>query len=605
MSKSQRHVLGRVRSAYDPVTWDVCVGDAIIKQELPFTIGVLSDVCGTRRSGAQPFQDRGWIDVDPDNFDIAVQAVQPELLISVPNEFANDGSSLQVHLSFCSCDDFQPERLAEQLGYLHSSPNSIGKAPLPGAATPASIRNESDRSATHRTDVDIWRQVESIKKHEDFCRLESCWRGLQYLMKSITNRFAGLPRPRCLILPCSKEELSNDVLQSLRVEDTSFYKRAQNDGEWRQQGTGGRRWKGNGACSMIVVDFEFGGACDDIAMLEKISEVGKSLYCPVLAGASAKLLNQQWDLFASLQHFTEGHSGCMSDRASPRIQQWKSFRQRESSRFCVVTLPRVSNRISGRCKSQSEQRLCTSEELNEERGLNSRRKPLGQYSWMNGAYVIASAVATAYCKTGWCTHFVEEARGCETGGLLGVEASGYAASGPMQPPAATMNAEQLGDKLRSMGLSPLFELDVGNSALCQPPCSARNVGNVVHKTGTTSPSDDHIKITLPYIMAISRCAQYIRAICQDKLWEGMNTEDTEEYLNNWVANHVFCDEQAINKDQYMRKSGWILTYAHIQIHKTSARARKCRVVATLKPLLGITELAEPVQIEIDVDVASR
>ena len=46
MAESKQHTLDRIRSPRVQITYDVEIGDAIEKKELPFVVGVLADLSG-------------------------------------------------------------------------------------------------------------------------------------------------------------------------------------------------------------------------------------------------------------------------------------------------------------------------------------------------------------------------------------------------------------------------------------------------------------------------------------------------------------------------------------------------------------------------------
>ena len=53
MGESIQKRLGRVRPPRVQITYDVEVGDAIVKKELPFVMGIMADLAGDRTAGAR------------------------------------------------------------------------------------------------------------------------------------------------------------------------------------------------------------------------------------------------------------------------------------------------------------------------------------------------------------------------------------------------------------------------------------------------------------------------------------------------------------------------------------------------------------------------
>jgi type VI secretion system protein ImpB len=97
------------------ISYDVEVGDAIVKRELPFIMGVMADLAGDGASELPDLKDRKFTEITPDNFDKVMKASNAKLQFSVDNKLADDGTKLGVDLRFESFEDFAPDRVAEQV----------------------------------------------------------------------------------------------------------------------------------------------------------------------------------------------------------------------------------------------------------------------------------------------------------------------------------------------------------------------------------------------------------------------------------------------------------------------------------------------------------
>lgn len=115
MSKSIQHKLDRVRPPRVQITYDVEVGDAIEKKEIPFVVGVLSDLSGQPEVPLGPLKERKYVEIDRDNFDGVLQGMKPRLSFRVENKIEDDDSTIGVELKFNSLDDFSPDKVAEQV----------------------------------------------------------------------------------------------------------------------------------------------------------------------------------------------------------------------------------------------------------------------------------------------------------------------------------------------------------------------------------------------------------------------------------------------------------------------------------------------------------
>jgi len=115
MAESIQHKLDRVRKPRVHITYDVEIGDATVKKELPFVVGVMGDFSGNPSEPLKPLKDRKFIQIDRDNFNDVMARMTPGLELKVENTLQNDGSELGVQLKFNSMDDFEPARIVEQV----------------------------------------------------------------------------------------------------------------------------------------------------------------------------------------------------------------------------------------------------------------------------------------------------------------------------------------------------------------------------------------------------------------------------------------------------------------------------------------------------------
>jgi type VI secretion system protein ImpB len=113
--ESRQHTLDRVRSPRVHITYDVEIGDAIEMKEIPFVVGVLSDLSGKPEEPLPKPKDRKFIEIDRDNFDNVLAGMKPRAAFRVDNKLTDDDSQLAVELKFKSMEDFSPEAVAGQI----------------------------------------------------------------------------------------------------------------------------------------------------------------------------------------------------------------------------------------------------------------------------------------------------------------------------------------------------------------------------------------------------------------------------------------------------------------------------------------------------------
>jgi type VI secretion system protein ImpB len=113
--ESLQHKLDRVRRPRVHITYDVELGDAIELKELPFVVGVLSDLSGKPDEQLPRLRDRKFVEIDRDNFNDVMKGMKPRLAFQTDNKLTNDNTKMGVELRFNSLDDFEPEQVARQV----------------------------------------------------------------------------------------------------------------------------------------------------------------------------------------------------------------------------------------------------------------------------------------------------------------------------------------------------------------------------------------------------------------------------------------------------------------------------------------------------------
>src|SRR5438132_5070133 len=117
-SESLQHKLDRVRRPRVQITYDVETGGAMQKVELPFVVGVLADLSSSPKEAQRPMKERKFVPIDRDNFNEVLQKATPRLAMKVQNRLTQEDTQLAVELNFKHIDDFEPARVAEQVGPL-------------------------------------------------------------------------------------------------------------------------------------------------------------------------------------------------------------------------------------------------------------------------------------------------------------------------------------------------------------------------------------------------------------------------------------------------------------------------------------------------------
>lgn len=114
--ESVQKKLERVRKPRVHIKYEVETEGAVVEKELPFVVGVMSDLSGN--NPAEPkkaLKDRRFVQIDRDNFDEILARMTPGLSFKVDNVLEEDGGELAVDLTFNSMVDFEPGQIVEQV----------------------------------------------------------------------------------------------------------------------------------------------------------------------------------------------------------------------------------------------------------------------------------------------------------------------------------------------------------------------------------------------------------------------------------------------------------------------------------------------------------
>ena len=113
MAGSQKFI-GRNRAPRVQIEYDVELYGAQKKVQLPFVMGVMSDLSGKPADPLPPVADRKFLEIDVDNFDSRMKAMKPRVQFTVPNLLTGEGN-LPIEMTFESMDDFSPAAVARKV----------------------------------------------------------------------------------------------------------------------------------------------------------------------------------------------------------------------------------------------------------------------------------------------------------------------------------------------------------------------------------------------------------------------------------------------------------------------------------------------------------
>lgn len=117
MAESKQHWLDRNRPPRVQITYDVETGGAVEQKEIPFVVGVMSDLSGDNTQTTK-LKERKFVQIDRDNFNQVLASAAPRVKFEVPNKLGGASENLAVDLGFENIEDFRPEEIVQNVSQL-------------------------------------------------------------------------------------------------------------------------------------------------------------------------------------------------------------------------------------------------------------------------------------------------------------------------------------------------------------------------------------------------------------------------------------------------------------------------------------------------------
>ena len=116
---SSQKFIARNRAPRVQIEYDVELYGAEKKVQLPFVMGVVSDLSGNSAKPPPPVADRKFLEISGDNFDDRLKALEPRVTLQVKNTLTGEGN-VGVDITFENMDDFSPGAIAKKVPALNA-----------------------------------------------------------------------------------------------------------------------------------------------------------------------------------------------------------------------------------------------------------------------------------------------------------------------------------------------------------------------------------------------------------------------------------------------------------------------------------------------------
>lgn len=433
---------------------------------------------------------------------------------------------------------------------------------LEGGMTVANDTVASIEAQVARIDELLTAQMNEILHHEEFQRLEASWRGLHFLVFNTETS----TRLKLRLLNITKKELLTDLEKATEFDQSQLFKKVYEE----EYGTfGGHPF------SVMVGDYEFGRHPQDMALLEKISNVAAAAHAPFIAAASPRLFD--------MDSFTE--LGVPRDLAkifeSAELIKWRSFRDSEDSRYVALALPHILLRLPYGPDTVPVEGFNFKEDVD---GRDHRK-----YLWGNAAWALGQRITNAFALYSWTAAI----RGVEGGGIVeGLPTHTFKTDEgdiALKCPTEIAITDRREKELDSLGFIALvhckgtdYAAFFGGQTTQKPKVYDTNEAN----------ANSRISAMLPYILAASRFAHYIKSIMRDKIGSFMTAENVGVYLNRWIGNYVLGRDDAGQS----LKAQYPLREARVDVSETPGKPGVYKAVVFLKPHFQLEELTTSIRL---------
>jgi type VI secretion system protein ImpC len=358
------------------------------------------------------------------------------------------------------------------------------------------------------------RQVNHILADPAFRRLESTWRGLDYLVGQTETG----PDLKIRLFDIAEDEL---------FEASQCYAPLSPDGIrgalYRNIYEAEFGHIGGEPFTAILCDFAFGNDLGDLAILQRLGSIGEIartyFIAPVAPGA---LDMDSWQEIANPRELAADRLTLSADRVATQ-----NFRQTDASRHIVLTMPGVVARAP----------------------YSNRENPLETFAFdenglppmMNAGWALGACITRACATYGWPARI----RGVEGGGVV----SGLPAAtlSPTDDGSEHISVTEvlIGDRreaeLSQLGLLPLISRKNSDEAVF---IGSQTLHRPAKDQDPEQSARNHLASRLPYQLVHARFAHCLMCMTRDRIGNVRDAAQVEADLQNWIDHYVSANHDA-------------------------------------------------------------
>jgi type VI secretion system protein ImpC len=431
--------------------------------------------------------------------------------------FAPDDFAALLQKEFKPNDDARANRIEAAVQTL--AQQALADSNVVGAdvfATLDAMRAALDKKLTE--------QVNAIIHHEDFQKLESAWRGLNYLVMN-TSTSTSL---KIRVMNVAKEETRKMFRQySGPAWDQSPLFKKIYESEFGQ--LGGQPY------GAFVCDYYLDHSAPDLEVMKGLAKIGAAAHAPIISAAAPSLMGMEsWQELANPRDL-----GKLFDATD--YGAWRAFRETSDSRYLALTMPRFMGRATYGAKTDPVEEFDFEEETGGEHD---------KHLWVNAAYGMGARITESFASYGWCTRI----RGVESGGTLeGLPTAMFPSDDggvDLKCPTEIAISDRREAELSGAGFMALIHRKNTDQATFIG-------GQTVHKPGQfvdpNATANANLSARLPYIFASCRFAHYLKCMVRDWVGGTRTAAQMRMDLSEWINLYVDGQPDASSEETKARK----------------------------------------------------
>jgi len=356
-------------------------------------------------------------------------------------------------------------------------------------------------------------QINLVLHQADFQKIESTWRGLNYLVSN-TETDETL---RIRVMNVSKKDLARTLK---KFKGTAWDQSPLFKGVYEEEygSPGGEPY------GCLIGDYYFDHSAPDVELLSGMAQVAAAAHAPFIAAANPSLLNMEsWQELSNPRDLT-------SIFRTPEYAQWRSLRESEDSKYVGLAMPQFLARMPYGAKTNPVEEFGFEEDTE---GADHSK-----YTWSNAAYAMGANITRSFKMFGWCSQI----RGVESGGMVeGLPVHTFPTDDggvDMKCPTEIAITDRREAELANNGLMPLSHWKNTDYAVF---VGAQSLHRPAEYDDPDATANAKLGARLPYQFATCRFAHFLKCIVRDKIGSFKERADMATWLNNWIMNYVEPD----------------------------------------------------------------